>query len=362
MNITKGIIPTAKKVVIYGPEGIGKSTFASKFPGAVFLDTEGSTVHMDVARLDTPKNWSDIIMAADECAAHPDYLGTLVIDTMDWAEAMAIRETCIEKKVNGIEDIPYGKGYVFVKDRIRWLLEKLDRLVAVGVNVVITAHAIVRKFEMPDEMGSFDRYTLKLNEKNVSPLIKEWADMLLFANYRTDVVTTQDGKKKATGGRKRVIYTTHAATWDAKNRFGLPDELPFEFESIAHLFPENPDKGAPVLTQEPAEAAPAPQVTKRAPRAKKAEPVPADPEKVRPESMRSDDPEKDAALSRLWVLMRSVKIGDPLILQQVVASKEYYDLSVTPNQYDTDFITDVLIEAWEPVSQQMLSVENDLPF
>jgi len=357
MNITKGIIPTAKKVVIYGPEGIGKSTFASKFPGAVFLDTEGSTVHMDVARLDTPRGWSDIMTAVNWCVEHPDQLGTLVIDTMDWAEAFAIRSVCAEKKVNGIEDIPYGKGYVFVKDKVRELLEKLDQLKAKGVHVVLTAHAIVRKFEMPDEMGSFDRYALKLNEKNVAPLVKEWADMVFFANYKTDVVSTQDGKKKATGGRKRVMYATHAATWDAKNRFDLPDEMPFDFGSIAHLFTD-----APQPAQDAPESRPEPEVTKKSTRARKADPVPADPEKTRPASMRSDDPEKDAALSRLWVLIRSIHIADPLVLQQVVASKGYYDLSVTPNQYDTDFITDCLIEAWEPVSQMMMSVENDLPF
>lgn len=49
MEITKGKIQKAKKVVIYGPEGIGKSTFAARFPGAVFIDTEGSTNDMDVA-------------------------------------------------------------------------------------------------------------------------------------------------------------------------------------------------------------------------------------------------------------------------------------------------------------------------
>ena len=51
MEIIKGKIATAKKVVIYGPEGIGKSTFASKFPNPLFIDTEGSTNSMDVARL-----------------------------------------------------------------------------------------------------------------------------------------------------------------------------------------------------------------------------------------------------------------------------------------------------------------------
>lgn len=350
MNITKGIIPAAKKVVIYGPEGIGKSTFASQFPGAVFIDTEGSTVHMDVARTDPPRSWADIMNAVSWFIEHPDQAGTLVIDTMDWAEAYAIRSVCAAKKVDGIEDIPYGKGYVFVKDLVRELLEKLDQLKAKGVNVVLTAHAIVRKFEMPDEMGSFDRYALKLNEKNVAPLVKEWADMLLFANYRTDVITTQDGKRKATGGKKRVMYTSHAATWDAKNRFDLPDELPFEFESIAHLF---------TTAAKPA-ASPAPEANP--PKAKKAPKATNNPKDERPASMRSEDTEKDDALSRLWVQMKAIHITDPLVLQQVVASKGYYELNVTPNQYDTEFITDVLLEAWEPVSGMMISVANDLPF
>ena len=193
MNITKGVIPTAKKVVIYGPEGIGKTTFAGKFPGAVFLDTEGSTVHMDVARFDNPVTWADILATVDWAIANHDQIGTFVIDTMDWAEAMAFRAVCEEKKVSGIEDIPYGKGYTFAKDKVRDLLARLDRLKDAGVNIVLTAHAIVRKFEQPDELGSFDRYALKLNEKNVAPLVKEWSDLLLFANYRTDVITTQDG-------------------------------------------------------------------------------------------------------------------------------------------------------------------------
>lgn len=362
MNITKGKIPTAIKTVIYGPEGIGKSTFASRFPGAVFLDTEGSTVHMDVARLDTPRGWSDIMTAVNWCIEHPDQLGTLVIDTMDWAEAFAIRSVCASKKVTGIEDIPYGKGYVFVKDLVRELLEKLDQLKDKGVNIVLTAHAIVRKFELPDEMGSFDRYALKLNEKNVAPLVKEWADLLLFANYKTDVVTAQDGKKRATGGRKRVMYASHSATWDAKNRFGLADELPFDFEAIAHLFditveethadPANPAPAAP----------PAPEATKLPSKPKKAQKAQNEAENVRPASMTSEDPEKDAALSRLWVLMRSINVTDPLMLQSVVSSKEYYPGSVVPKDYDTDFITDVLLEAWEPVSKQLITVANDLPF
>ena len=61
--------------------------------------------------------------------------------------------------------------------------------------------------------------------------------MLLFCNYKTFVVTSENNTKKASGG-KRVMYTTHNPCWDAKNRFNLPDELDLNFASIAHLFSE----------------------------------------------------------------------------------------------------------------------------
>ena len=103
-----------------------------------------------------------------------------------------------------------------------------------GMNVVLTAHAVQKKFELPDQVGSFDRYVLKL-EKRDAALIKEWCDMLLFANYKTTVVASGSGSKKATGGQ-RVMYTTHMPAWDAKNRLGLPDELPFEYGAIKDKF------------------------------------------------------------------------------------------------------------------------------
>ncbi len=104
--------------------------------------------------------------------------------------------------------------------------------------MVLTAHAKMRKFEQPDEMGAYDRWEMKLS-KGVAPMVKEWADMVLFCNYKTMVVNVdgqgaQKGKNKAQGGR-RVMHTTHHSCWDAKNRYGLPDEVPFEYDSIRHI-------------------------------------------------------------------------------------------------------------------------------
>ena len=115
------------------------------------------------------------------------------------------------------------------------LLKSCDKCIEAGINIVFTAHAMMRKFEQPDEMGAYDRWEMKLTKKT-APLLKEWADMVLFCNYKTDVITDQNTKsKKATGGR-RVMYTSHHPCWDAKNRYGLADSMPMSFDQIAHLF------------------------------------------------------------------------------------------------------------------------------
>lgn len=239
MKITKGKRARAQKVVIYGTEGIGKSSLASQFPEPLFIDTEGSTDNMDVARLDKPTSW---IMLNNQIAfikANPTVCKTLVIDTIDWAESLCVDNLCAMHGKKGIEDFGYGNGYVYAKEEMGRFLNKLQDLIEIGINVVLTAHAQIRKFELPDEMGSYDKYELKLGKKTSSqtaPLVKEWADLLLFCNYKTYLISQEKSTKKKAQGNQRVMYTEHNPAWDAKNRHGLPSELPLEYNSIAHIF------------------------------------------------------------------------------------------------------------------------------
>ena len=232
--ITRGRVESAKKVILYGPEGIGKSTLASKFPDAVFIDTEGSTKELEVARYPAPASWHDVIIDVKDCASEGQFK-TLVIDTADWAEQLCVKATCEKQGVGGIEEFGYGKGYVYLAENFAELLKACDKCIEAGINVVFTAHAQMRKFEQPDEMGAYDRWEMKLSKK-VAPMLKEWADMVLFCNYKTDVITDQNTKsKKAVGGR-RVMYASHHPCWDAKNRYNLPDQMEMDFSKIANLF------------------------------------------------------------------------------------------------------------------------------
>ena len=249
-NITSGPTATAQKVVLYGVEGIGKSTFASKFPNPVFIDTEGSTANMSVNRLDKPSSWQMLIDEVNY-VKQTKICSTLIIDTADWAETLANQHIIARNGITSIEDLGYGKGYTMVKEEFGKLLNLLSELTDDGINVVVTAHAELKKKEEPDQMGAYDRYQLKLS-RQCAPLLKEWSDMVLFANYETTIVTDSKTKsKKATGGQ-RVMFTTHHPAWDAKNRHGLPEKLPFDFSSIAQLF----QPAAPVAQPEPTPVTP----------------------------------------------------------------------------------------------------------
>ncbi|HEL1065102.1 TPA: ATP-binding protein [Streptococcus equi subsp. zooepidemicus] len=259
MQITRGKRARAQRVVIYGPEGIGKSSFAAQFPDPLFIDTEGSTDNMDVARMDKPTSYTMLKNQIAFVKANPTVCKTLVIDTIDWAESLIVDDVCAQHSKKGIEDFNWGNGYTYTKEEMGRFLNMLQELIELGINVVLTAHAQMRKFEQPDEMGAYDRWELKLGKKTSSqttPLVKEWADMVLFANYKTVVMTSETKKKKATGGQ-RMLYTEHHPAWDAKNRHGLPSVVPLDYAVIAHIFAQVPTQ--PVPQTPPVQETPKPQ-------------------------------------------------------------------------------------------------------
>lgn len=236
MKITKGVRKTAKRVVIHGVEGIGKSTLASQFPRALVLDTEDGTNHLDVDRVTVTK-WPELADALISLTGGNHGYSTIVFDSIDWAERMAV--DLVKGTKNSIEDIPYGKGYTMVAEKMGRLLADCDKLIAAGVNVVLVGHTTVKRTSPPDMDEGYDRYELKLTKQS-APLVKEWADCLLFANYRTKLVEGQDGRTRAKGGKERVLHTERSAAWDAKNRYGLPAELPMTIEALSPLFDTAP--------------------------------------------------------------------------------------------------------------------------
>lgn len=230
------------KAVLYGQEGVGKSSLAANIPGIVFIDCEGSTTKMNVRRLPAPTSWQMLCDEMDyirDNAAAKGYKA-VAIDTFDWAESLALQSLCAEHNVKGIEGFNYGKGWQYESELIARFLENTDKLIKTGIHVILICHAISRKMTLPEEIDEFDHWELKLGNKTtnkIAPLLKEWSDMTLFLAFKTQIMAADDkGKVHKATSVQRVMYATKSAWWDAKNRFGLPDMMPLDYGAIAHLF------------------------------------------------------------------------------------------------------------------------------
>lgn len=317
MEIIKGKQAKPLRAVCYGPEGIGKSTFASRWPTPLFIDVEHGTDRLEVDRVQ-PGSWNAVRQTVLELANGQSGYKTIVFDTADWLEKMLAEGVCAEKNVQSIEAFGYGKGFAFLAEGWKRFLDEVARMQQItGCHVLFLAHAQMRKQELPDEQGAFDRWELKL-EKKSSPVLKEWSDLLLFLNYKTLVIDI-DGKKKAQGHR-RVMYSSHHACWDAKSRLPIPEEL------------QVPDSGMPVEL--------APLLSNGQ------QPQP----QAQPQQEAQQDPEKEKLLNQLKELMKgSVTLAE---LDAELARKGVVPSGTHPRDYNVETLRRITSK-WDAVKHNI---------
>ena len=240
MQITTGKQVQPVKGIVYGVEGIGKTTWAAKWPKPLFIDVENGSWQLDVSRV-VPETFAEFKNIIQQIAEDNQGFQTLVIDSADWLETMMVKHICMEAGINSIEKYEkgYGKGWNKLAEDWAHLLDQLDRIrLKKRMNILFVAHSRIKRYEPADDTGH-DRYTLTMAEKSAD-VLKKWSDLTLFVKYDTFTVE-EDGKVKVKGGDKRVMYSKFHPCWDAKNRYGLPDKMPFEFDQIAGIFQRNPE-------------------------------------------------------------------------------------------------------------------------
>lgn len=234
-NVKKGIQQAPPRVVLYGVEGVGKSTFAAGAPSPIFLGAEDGTSQLDVARFPEPTTWADALAAVDVLTLEDHDYQTFVIDTLDWLEPLCWAHVCAANGVSSIEDVQkgFGKGYLAALSEWRILLSRIDNLRAKrGMSVILLAHSVIKPFNNP-EAENYDRYELKL-QKLASGLVKEWTDALLFARHETFTAGGAKGAKvKGVSTGARVVHTEHSAAWDAKTRYSHPETIALDWADFA---------------------------------------------------------------------------------------------------------------------------------
>ncbi len=377
MQVISGKIQKAKKVVLYGPEGIGKSSLAAQFPSPIFIDTEGSTTELIVDRLKKPSSWTELNQQLDWVKGQAGKYKTLVIDTVDWAERLTIDFVTSRSNKQSITNFGYGEGFIQLEEEFGKFLNRLSDLVEIGINVVLTAHAKITKFEQPDEMGAYDRYELKLGNKTTAKtaaLTKEWADMVLFINYKTFSVATDDkGKKHKGQGGVRTVYATHHPAWDAKNRQGLPDEFPLDYASIAHIFgpTQQPVQVTETWSSRPPEHNETVQVQQAQPNSPITPSVTVEQPTTQPTPEPSQSvpnvpdqpilPLSPGIPQSLRDLMLQNNVTE-IEIQVVVSRKGYYPQDTPIANYDPSFVEGVLVGAWQQVYGMVVEFRESLPF
>ena len=233
-GVTTGKIQRPVSILLYGPGGVGKSSFGSQAPNPIFLGPENGTDELDVARFNDITSYDKIDSALDELLKENHDFKTLVVDSVDWIEPLIYRKVAQKYRVDTIDKAAggFGKGYTDAFNIWTGFVEKIEQIrIKKNMNIILIGHSEVVTFNDPQTNAPYDRYQLKLHKKT-SAYLREYVSAVLFANY--DTMVKEEGRNtKAFGSELRFIHSERRPGWDAKNRYGLPFRLDLDWHDFA---------------------------------------------------------------------------------------------------------------------------------
>jgi hypothetical protein len=231
-----------RRTLVYGVQGVGKSSFAASGAKPIFVPCEDGLANIDCDRFSLVRSTKEVLDAIAALYDEDHSYRTVVVDSLDWLERMIWDDVCAEFGVKYLEkaDGGYGKGYTYALPRWRTFLDGLDALrERRGMAVVLIAHARAEKFQTP-ENTAHDRFAPRLH-KLASALVQEWCDEVFFATYSA---ISDPARVKSDATLERVMRTSEGPTHVAKNRLAMPAELPLEWAAydyfVQQAYPTSP--------------------------------------------------------------------------------------------------------------------------
>ena len=236
--VTSGIKPEPPLVLIYGPEGKGKSTYGSTFPSPIILDTEGKIGHIQAAKLPVPKNTEEVLQFLYMILNEDHEYKTLVIDSVDGLDKIFCDTICRANNAKEILDthikaLSFGGGYRMVRQQWGTILDLLLSIHKKRKMIIsLIGHASVYNFEDP-ENAPYDRYTLKMHSNGkdctTAQMIFEWVNVIGFIHEKRQVVKEDVGfnrdVKRVQGSGLHTLALEHRPAYIAKNHYNLPAEI-----------------------------------------------------------------------------------------------------------------------------------------
>lgn len=227
-RVRKGPIRAPLRVLGYGSEGVGKSTFASGAPRPIWLGGEGGTMALDVERLPEPRTWDEAMSALADVRHEKHDYETLVVDPLNWLEPLNWAK--VTKGVGSIEDLGYGKGYVAAVQNWRAMLAEVSAIWSERhMHVVVLAHATLR--EHPNPSGATWPQWVPAIDKRAVGTWTQWVDHVLFMQVETIALKADDRRTLGQTTGLRVCHAAPSGGWLAKSR-GLPDSFPLSWAAM----------------------------------------------------------------------------------------------------------------------------------
>ena len=250
-SIKNGKEAKPPRIMLYGSEGIGKSSYGANSPKPIFIQTEDGLGEIECSKFPLAKNLNDVFTSLQALQSEKHDFQTVIVDSLDWLERLIFDEVCREFGVRNIEKVDggYARGYTHALNHWRKIINSLEQLRNdKGMACILIAHSKIEKFEDP-ESSAYDRYSPRLH-KHANALISEWVDAVLFATRRFRTQKEDAGFNRertiaapiGADGGERIIRTVGGPACVAKNRFGLPAELPLSWNAFMQAMTQKEDK------------------------------------------------------------------------------------------------------------------------
>ena len=223
-------------ITLNGPGGIGKTSFGASMNKPIIVQTEDGIGKIECPHFPVAQSYEEFEGNLKSLIEEKSEYKTVVIDSLDWLETLLQEHVCQQNGWPEISSPAYGKGYAVALETWKDYLGLINQLRKKGFTILQIAHNEIRRYEDPSN-EPHDRHQIKLHRK-AADLVIEHSDCVLFANYKIGTIQVKGKGGNMTTKMKqgdRTIFTEAGPGFQAKNRFSLDPEMPFEWKAIREL-------------------------------------------------------------------------------------------------------------------------------